>query len=164
MGQVTWELSGGVRALRALTDMLYEVANACGLQAKPFGSRTSLGIYLDKGHYWIGIDYDQPEKLWFMTHTRKVDKDAAARLGINSLYEWNDKQGYGWQRPLNLESEHVHFFARSHASQMQLLEQFLRECLDMVKRIEIRSGEPSADPTTEPDLPDTEPPSSPRGK
>jgi hypothetical protein len=162
MGQVTWELSGGVRALRALNDVLYEVANACGLQAQPWGDRSSLGIFLDKRNYWIGIQYDQPESLSFQTWNREVDKDAAERLGINGLYEWADKGRYGWHRPLDLESEDVHFFARSNTSQRQVLEQFLRECLDTVKRIEIRSAEPPADATTEPDSSGTEPPGPPR--
>jgi hypothetical protein len=161
MEQVTWQLSGGVRALRALNNMLYEAANACGLKAQVLGDRTSLGIYLDKRNYWIGIEYDQPENLCFRTWYREVDKDAAERLGIDGLYEWTTEPGYGWKRSLNLESEDVHFFARSKASQLQRLKQFLRECLDIVKQIEIRGEEPP-DTTEEPDSSGTEPPGPPR--
>jgi hypothetical protein len=141
MGQVTWELSGGVRALRALNDMLREAASACGMQAQPIGNAWDLGVFLNKRSYWIGIEYDQPEVLTFMTWNRSVDKATAEGLGVGIVTEWDDHKGYSWQRSLNLQSEDVHFFARSNASQLQLLEQFLRECLDMVKRIEIPGGE-----------------------
>jgi hypothetical protein len=162
MGQVTWELSGGVRALRTLNDTLCEAANACGLQAQPVGGRSDLGVYLDKRKYWIGIEYDYPENLLFWTHSSKVDKDAAERLGINGIYEWTSEPGHGWKRSLNLGSEEVHFFARSGASQLQLLEQFLRECLDTVKQIEIRGEEPPLDENEEADSYGTEPPGPPR--
>ncbi len=160
MGQVTWELSGGVRALRALNDMLYEAANACGLKAQLQGDRDGMGVYLDKRDYWIGIEYDQPETLTFMTWNRKVDKDAAEALGIGAIKEWSNHQGYHWRRSLNLESEDVHFFARSNASQMQLLEHFLRECLDTVKRIEVRDQESSPDKNDEADPTKIKPPDS----
>jgi hypothetical protein len=155
MGQVTWELTGGVRALRALGDMLYEVASACGCQARPHGDRNYMGVYLDRRSYWVGINYDRPEVLEFATDYRKVDPGAAARLGIEGVFEWEDGSAHGWRRQLNLDSEDVHFFARSKASQMQLLENFLRECLETVRRIEVPGGEEA--PVAE----EPEPPSAP---
>lgn len=162
MEQVTWQLSGGVRALRALTNMLNEVANTCGLRVQPAGDSTSLGIWLEKKKYWIGIQYDEPETLIFQTWRSKVDKDAAEQLGLEVQYELIAKGAYAWAENLELESEEVHFFALSKASQMQRLERFLHECLETVKRIEIRGGEPPPDESEELDSPGTEPPSPPR--
>lgn len=137
MGQVTWELAGGLRALRALSDMLFEVAKACGCHAQLYGDKSSMGIHLDKRKYWIGVYYDQPESLWFETNYCKVDPVAAERLGVEGVYEWTQEPGHGWRKGMNLESEDVHFFSRSKASQMQLLEIFLKECLETVRRIEL---------------------------
>jgi hypothetical protein len=138
IGQVTWELPGGVRALRTFTDMLTEAATACGLKAQPWGSRNEMGVNLNNSSYWIGITYDSPQILTFWTYKgKKVDKDKAAHLGKGSVFEWDDKTGFGWKRELDLESEDVHFFARSKASQMQLLESFLKECLKMAQSVEL---------------------------
>jgi hypothetical protein len=157
IGQVTWELSGGVRALRALGDMLCTVATACGCHALPYGSRNYLGVHLENRSYWLGIYYDRPEVLWFETGTRQVDKEAAARLGIEGVHERESGPGYGWGRQLTLDSEDAHFFVRSKARQMHLLQTFLRECLEIVRQIEIsaETGAPAAD--EEPEAPGTPP-------
>jgi hypothetical protein len=151
MGQVTWELSGGLRALRSLSDMLYEVVKACGCHALPYGDKTGMGVYVDRRKYWFGINYDSPETLEFETYYQKVDKDLAMRLGIDGVFEWTDEPGHGWAKQLNLESEETHFFARSKASQMQVLESFFRECLETVKRIEApgQSEPPAASEETD---------------
>jgi hypothetical protein len=137
MGQVTWEMPGGVRALRTLTDMLCEVATFCGVRPQPWGSRYLIGVYLDKPNYWIGIDYDRPEVLYFRTWNRKVDPGAVERLGVGKVFELTSEPGLGWKRELVLDAEDVHFFALSKASQLQALENFLKECLQMVKQVEI---------------------------
>lgn len=145
MSQVTWELPGGVRALRSLTDMLSEAAQACGVQAQPWGTREWMGVNLAGKQYSAGIYFSRPEALLFETYRRKVDKDKAERLGVGSVFELEDKSGFGWARELNLESEDVHFFARSKPSQMQLLEGFLRESLELVKKAELAAEAPAQD-------------------
>jgi hypothetical protein len=159
MPQVTWELSGGVRALRALTDMLYEAANACGCQPQTFGDRNYMGVYLDKHLDWLGIHYDRPQMLEFSTHKRRVDKNAAERVGLEGIFAWDDGEAHGWHRFLDLESEEAHFFARSKASQMQVLETFLKECLATVRRIQLQDQMATAE-----SVEDSEPgtPASPR--
>lgn len=137
MGEVTWELPGGVRALRALADMLYEAATACGVRARIWGNRGCMGVYLEGQLYWVGVDFDRPEILTFETWNAAVDRESAERLGAGKIYEWTNEPGFGWRRELNLETEEVHFFARSKASQLQLLENFLRECLDQVRTVVI---------------------------
>jgi hypothetical protein len=43
---------------------------------------------------------------------------------------------YRWWRSAELNSEPIHFFARSKVSQMEWLEKFLRECLTLARSIE----------------------------
>lgn len=148
MGEVTWELPGGVRALRALADMLYEAATACGVRARIWGNRECMGVYLDGQLYWAGVDFDRPEILAFATWNAAVDRVSAERLGAGQVYEWTSEPGFGWRRELNLEAEEVHFFARSRASQLQLLESYLRECLEQVRTIVIATND-QAEPESE---------------
>ena len=146
MEQVTWELPGGVRALRSFGDMLYEVAASQGLQVQLKANPSWLGVYLDRRSYWLGIYFDRPEVLVFETYYRRVNPETAARLGIEGVYECKDQPGHYWRRELNLQSEEAAFFARSKARQMQLLEEFLRGCLETVKKIEV-PGEPADIPS-----------------
>jgi hypothetical protein len=167
MSQVTWQLPSGVRALRTLGTMLYEIASNCGCYTQLYGDRDSLGVYLDTvagkkpRAYWVGIHYERPEILEFVTNNRPVDKVRAESLGIDGIYEWQWGPGYGWVRRMDLESEDIHFFARSKASQLQLLEKFLKECLATVQRIEIRGTDETDAAAEEPEASDTEPPSPP---
>jgi len=137
IGQVTWEFSGGIRALRSLTDMLYEAASSRDPRAQIIGTKRYMGVYLNKRAYWIGVYFDQQELLFFETYNQPVNKDSAETLGVGTVYEWSSGNGFGWKRELKLESEEVHFFARSKANQMQVLENYLRECLELVKKIEL---------------------------
>ena len=136
MGQVTWEMTTGVRSLRNLVDMLYEAAAACGLKSQIAGNRDMMFVYLDGKKYWAGIRYSSPEFIHFATWNAKADAQMVEELGIGTTFQWfNDKTQCGWQRDVNLESEDIHFFARSKASQMQFLEQFLRENLELAKKV-----------------------------
>ncbi len=135
MGQVTWELAGGVRSLLALRVMLYEAANACGFKPSIGAWQDFMGIRLNGKDYRAGIHYDKPEILRFETWDSKVNKEAAEQLGIGRVYLWSNKTDYGWYRELNLESEEAHFFSRSKASQLQFLEEFLDECRKKVEQV-----------------------------
>ena len=135
MEQVTYELSGGVRSLRSLVDMLYEAALACKMSVKKSTAWDYMGVTLD-GKYWAGIMMDDPEKLRFKTQC-SIDADAAAKLGVGELWQESWVPGrHRWGRIANLASEDTHFFSRTRAGQMQWLEKFLRECLDLAKKIE----------------------------
>jgi len=148
MGQVSWELAGGVRALSSLTNMLDEAATACGAKARVSGTREWMGVYLDGKRFRAGIYYGEPESLYFETYSVKVLLPAAENLAVGEVYEWESEKGaFGWLRKLNLESEDVHFFARSKASQLQLLEAFLRESLELAKSISSPDSGPIVDET-----------------
>ena len=140
MGQVTWEMTTGVRSLRNLVDMLYEAAAGCQLKAQIKGSSDWMGIYIDGRKYWAGVLFSAPETLVFGTDWASVDPAAATVLGIGTTNEWADGKGHDWRREVDLQSEDVHFFARSKASQMQFLEQFLRENLALAEKIILKEA------------------------
>ena len=148
LAQVSWQLVAGIRALRNFLVMLQEAAVACQVSARQSASLESIGFVLDNGKYWLGLLLDEPEKLWFGTRCR-IDPEAATRLGEGTLERANwVPGGYRWCRAGELESEQVHFYHRSKVGQIQWLEQFLRECLEMARRIETTDQPPTfpADP------------------
>jgi hypothetical protein len=151
MEQVGWEMVQGVRALRNFLALLAEAARACGLSAKPskvpFGLSAkpgkgpgSAGFSLQKSQvhcFLLGFNYEAPGTLHLHTDQIGVDPDKAVKLGKGSVGEWKwSPNGRAWGMELELESEEVHFFARSRASQMQCLEKFIGEFLDGVRQIE----------------------------
>jgi len=138
LGKVTWELSTGVRSLRTLCQMLHQVGAVIAAPAELDGDRDHIGVFLAGRRYWVGINFDWPEILYFGTEETTVDPAAAEQLRVEGVYEWKDAPGHGWHRKLNLESEEVHFYARMKASQLTLLEVFIRECVETVRRIEVR--------------------------
>ncbi len=134
--QVGKYMPEGLRALSSLMNMLLEAAAACKVSVKKSPGWESIGINLDGLKYWAGVNYAEPEKLWFGTRCR-IDPEAAAKLGIGTIEEENWVPGRArWWRGVELDSEPVHFFARSKVSQMQWLEGFLRECLESARSIE----------------------------
>jgi hypothetical protein len=135
--QVGWQLTEGAKALRSFLVMLLEAANGCQVTAKRYMDLDENGFILADGKYWIGLQLQEPQKLWFATRCR-IDPVAAGHLeGTVEKGRWSWVDGeYSWWRGADLESEDVHFYHRSKVGQIQWLEKFLRECLDMARRIE----------------------------
>ncbi|WP_020471749.1 PD-(D/E)XK nuclease family protein [Zavarzinella formosa] len=140
MAQVSWELTGGIRALRNFSLMLAESAHAAGVRVTPQGTYHETGAWLDGKAYWIGIDFEMPNILKFMTWKRPVDPKAAQELGVGEIHEWTNKSAHGWERKLDLAAEDVHFFALSRASQMQILEAFIKESVELARRVELTAS------------------------
>lgn len=135
----------GVRALANMLNMLLEAALACKVSTEKSSGWKYIGFLLDGKKYWIGLGYDDPEKLVFSTRCR-IDPEATARLGEGELTEENWVPGrYRWVRRAELASEAIHFFERSKVSQMRWLEGFLRECLTMARSIETPDQPPIPD-------------------
>jgi hypothetical protein len=132
----------GLRALSNLMKMLAEAGAGCRVPFRMVGSWEYIGINLDGLKYWVGLYYDEPEKLWFGTRCQ-IDPQAAARLGVGEVTEesWVPG-GYRWWRGIDLDSEPVHFFSRSKVSQMEWVEGFLRECLSQARSIETSDQPP----------------------
>lgn len=76
----------GVRALGGLLNMLFEAAQACKVSAKMSARREFIGLTLDGGRYSVGVDYADPDKLWFRTRG-KIDRDATGRLGVGEILD-----------------------------------------------------------------------------
>lgn len=145
LAQVGKYMPEGARALSSLLNMLNESASAQKILTRLSADWESLGLQLGGKKYWIGVNYSEPEKLWFGTRC-KIDADAAARLGVGELSQENWVPGRNrWWRSIQLDSEEVHFFSRSKVSQMEFLEHFLRECVSMAKSIETQDQPPIPD-------------------
>lgn len=143
--QVGKYMPEGVRALNNLLNMLFEAAGACKVTVKRTANWDNIGLILDGHKYWVGIDFDKPEKLWFGTRGR-IDPEATARLGVGELTEENWVPGrYRWWRGVELDSEEVHFYSRTKVGQMQWLEGFLRDCLAKARSIETPDQPPIPD-------------------
>ena len=126
----------GLRALTNLMNMLVEAASACKVTVKKKPNWEDIGLYLDGQKYWVGVHYWEPEKLWFGTRCQ-IDPEASTKLGFGEMEQDSWVPGhYRWWRGVELDSESVHFYSRTKVSQMQWLEEFLRECLCQAKSIE----------------------------
>jgi hypothetical protein len=136
LAQVGKYMPEGVRALANLLDMLFEAAAACRVPAKISTGRDYAGISLDGGKYWVGLEFADPEKLWFGTRSR-INPEAARRLGAGEVTEESSVPGgFRWWNGVELDSESAHFFSRSKVGQMEWLIGFLRECLSQARSIE----------------------------
>jgi hypothetical protein len=136
LAQVGKYMPEGLRALSNLMNMLFEAASACKVQVRKRAEWECIGLNLDGLKYWVGVTFSEPEKLWFGTRCR-IDPDKAAKLVVGELTEESWVPGrYRWWRGVELDSEPVHFYSRYKVDQMQWLERFLRECLEMARTIE----------------------------
>jgi hypothetical protein len=134
--QVGKYMPEGLRALSSLMNMLFEAASACKVTVKKAAGWDYIGLNLDGLKYWVGVNFSEPEKLWFATRCR-IDREAAEKLGVGELTEESWVPGrYRWLRGEDLDSEPIHFFSRSKVSQMQWLESFVRECLAQARSVE----------------------------
>lgn len=140
--QVGKYMPEGLRALANLLNMLVGAAGGCKVSVVKRAGWDYIGIRLDGQKYWAGINFADPGKLWFVTRCR-INPEAANQLGVGELTEEGGVPGqYRWRRGVELDSEEVHFFSRSKVSQMEWLEDFLRDCLEKARAIEIPNQPP----------------------
>ena len=136
LAQVGRDLPDGLRAMSNLMNMLVEAAMACKVTVKKSAAWEHIGVYLEGKKYWVGVNFTQPDYLYFNTCCR-IDYDAAVKLAVGELSEasWVPG-GYRWWVGAELDSEEVHFFSRSKVKQMEWLEAFIRDCLAKARSIE----------------------------
>lgn len=133
MTQVSWELSAGLKALANLQLLLAEAASSLSLPATTFTNKYWSGIKFGKDkEFWAGIDFESPTILGVGTLRSVADTDEAEKLGL-AIY--GDEQA--WQS-VDLESEQVHFFARSRASQLRFLETYLKDAMVLLKKLKLK--------------------------
>jgi hypothetical protein len=126
--KVSWELTSGVRAVGALSNMLLEIARASKRRPRLRIDPECFGLYLGGASDWVGMRYAQPNVLEFSTLDRAIDKEKAEMLGIDGIFNWTNSKWWGWRRYFDLTDEREHFFAVSKAKQIELLNCFLNEC------------------------------------
>jgi len=125
MEQVSWEFVNGINGLQALMNMLNEAIIGQKLRAIGHnGSWSAHGIQCEGDEkYWIGIYYEEPCILKFEMY----NVDNAAQ--VQERFPYGLFTGQCWSNQRDLASEEAHFFARSKASQLQFIEEFLEESL-----------------------------------
>jgi hypothetical protein len=135
--QVGKYMPEGLRALGNLLNMLTEAATACKVAVRKSTGWDQIGLALDAPKYWVGIDLTDPEKLWFRTYCR-IDAQAATQLGVGELAQDSRVPGRSyWRHGVQLDSEDIHFYSRTKVSQMEWLEEFVRDCLAKARSIEL---------------------------
>jgi hypothetical protein len=135
MEKISWQLGEGIRSLVALLQMLKEAAVNSGAESTAAGAAMdSIGQSFSIGSvwYWTGLVYSEPETLHFAAYG--VNKGLAEQIGHGSVKVWKpkEKNSYSWWDQLDLGSEKIHFFAKSMSSQIQCIEQFLKESIEAV--------------------------------
>jgi len=123
MEKVGWELISGVRSLQVLTDLIAEALAAMKVATHRGSAAWEWrGFYIEGGKFFIGVYFVDPNLVVLNTEvplSRKAPKEAL----VGSF------QDGGWSNQLDLTSEDVHFFARTKASQIQCLENFIERSL-----------------------------------
>jgi hypothetical protein len=139
LAQVGKFMPEGTRALASLRDMLREVAEKCSSEVALSFGWDYIGLYLDGKKFWVGVYFSKPEEILFATEKRycQIDRKKAEELKIGKVEPLAGVPGRPrWLHWVDMASEEIHFFARSKVSQMQWLEEFLRDCLKKARSIE----------------------------
>jgi hypothetical protein len=130
MEQVSWEFIRGVQSLRSLLEMLNEALTSA--KVSPFKYTMAwdwIGYLIGRPkQYFIGIRFDRPHMLIFNT-VHGIDENINEQFDLGRITATGN-----WINELDLTSEEVHFFALSKASQLQRIERFLIESLDVIKQ------------------------------
>jgi len=128
MNKVRWEMIEGVRSFLALVDMLAEALAAKDIAIRNSAAQEWRGFYIEKKTFFVGMYFSDPGVVVLNSEVALKEK-AVKDL---KLGKFQDGQ---WRNELNLTAEETHFFARSRASQIQCLEQFIQESLDYGKTL-----------------------------
>lgn len=126
--QVGWEYFAGIKAFRNLVTMLGKALEIAEVPVSKFqGASEWIGYFLDKGHCWTGVNYSRPNIVRLTIETKDFDGDRFMTLGRGELQ--NGKPVF----ELDLNTEAVHFFARTSDSQLAVLTEFLRNAYQDAK-------------------------------
>jgi hypothetical protein len=133
---VGWELSRGIMAWRCLDNMILQALknhkiNPSQSLSAEWGGYNSIKDRTARA--WIGITWKEPTVIRFETFGYRVE-GAPGDFGESMLANEKDHPGgRRWVAKLDLESEDVHFFARSTASQQAEIEKFVKKCFVSIK-------------------------------
>lgn len=119
--RVSWEYMAGTKALCDLTNMIGKAVEGARIPIHQCsGAWGYRGYYLDGKKYWVGVYLETPQQIVFETVESRVDAAKVKELGRAEVRE----DGKCVIR-LDLDSEPVHFFARSKESQLECLTGFV---------------------------------------
>jgi hypothetical protein len=121
--------SDRIQSLGALMHMLREAAVNSGgkvTSAAPTIEDWGVSFTIGDALYWTGLSYFESEILFVRVFG--VNRNRALEIGFGSVQGWIPN-GYSWWNRLDLESERVRFFAKTKSSQIECIEQFLRESI-----------------------------------
>lgn len=130
------ELVPGLKSLRNILRMLEEAIIAKTGRATGYckfvDDRDYIGFNLDKKKFFVGIDYEEPTKLFFETQDFPVREDAKERAGFGEFEM--DEGGWGlmWLHELELEPT---FFALPKDEQIKSIFDFVDKCLEATRKI-----------------------------
>jgi putative methionine-R-sulfoxide reductase with GAF domain len=121
MEAVSWELVAGLRSFKSLIDMIQEALAGNNIQIHQRSAGWNWhGYYLEKAKLFVGVYFDKPNMVVF-------DTEVTSKINDAESLKFGRLDGDRWYNELDLESEEIHFFARSKASQIQCLEKFIKE-------------------------------------
>jgi hypothetical protein len=127
--KVNRRLSDGIQSLGGLMRMLREVAVNSGgkvISAAPTMEDWGVSFTIDNVLYWTGLSYSESEIL--LLGVCAVNRNRAQEIGFGSV-QVGIPNTYSWWNRLDLESEGVHFFAKTESNQIECIEQFLTESI-----------------------------------
>ena len=127
--KVSWQYKNGVKSFLNLWNMIETALESLkeeGLLHKVNIKITKShgGFYLDDNDFWVGIQLDDPEKIFFgyknYTKNNEIFKDMVNLPGHDipaRVYDFNEN----------------HFFELPKGEQQKGIFNFLKECLEIVK-------------------------------
>lgn len=127
MENIGWELTPGIYSFKNCIDMIGEALTSIKIPINRSSAAWDwYGYYIEGKNFFIGIYFDTPNCITINSEVtiNQIDPNTVTVGEIE-----ND----AWRNVLNLSSEEVHFFARSKASQIQCLEDFISESLDYAR-------------------------------
>ncbi|MBM4305126.1 MAG: hypothetical protein FJ123_00165 [Deltaproteobacteria bacterium] len=129
--KVTWEYSNGVRAFNNLIEMMGRAIEELHIKIYTrVGAWEWKGYYLESKNLFVGIDFNEPEWVYFELVNIKNFKPQAQ----NFDYEISE---YSEGTTINLSLEDTHFFALKQEEQLRILKEFIFACHQESKSINI---------------------------
>ncbi len=122
MEKVSWEMISGVKSFISLVDMLAEALAAKKMPIRNSAAQDWRGFYIEDKKFFVGMYFSDPGIVVLNTEVQLIEK-AKQRLKTGKFQDGR------WRNELDLTAEDVHFFARTRASQIQCLEQFIEDSL-----------------------------------
>ncbi|MBF0555949.1 MAG: PD-(D/E)XK nuclease family protein [Nitrospirae bacterium] len=139
MEKVNWDLVGGIKSFINLRTMIREALMAQKIQLESESSAMEyMGSFFHfkdnkskDNRFFVGLDYKKPNIVYIET---AFDSDKSEIKSNIQLGEYRTKSNgkIRWYNSLDLETEECHFFARTKASQLKCLEEFIKKSVNFI--------------------------------